>query len=252
MRDLLALCTPDDYAFLVGLIESPLNATQDDRLERLLTVYRAEQTEEMRAVLDDALVEAVGYLGSGEAAYWLRKASGKPPGVSFQEVARDVARKLKLDVRLVGTDREVAETIAELYATETFSGLEAQEQQRLLEELGVERDRAVAFLKSSAGVFALPLVLQTFDAIVVRGLVQGVIVRAITRMVGTTVARRLLGFAVSGMPWWLKWIKPAAWTLSLGYAGYKVQGPADRKIVPLVLYLGLVALRTSYAEEEAA
>lgn len=249
MRDLLALCTPDDLAFLVGLLESPLNATDDTRLRALLAKAEAEAAPEARENLEDAIADALGYLGSGEAQFWWRKAWGQTPGVPFQQVARDVARSLGLEVRLVGTDREVAETIAELYATRTFAGLAPEEQQRMLESLGVERDKAAAFVKRSAGVFALPVLVQAFDVLVVRGLIQGVVLGAITKVIGAAAAQRILGFAVGRLPWWVGWVGPAAWTLSITSTALKLQGPAERKTIPAVLYLGLVALRHTYAAD---
>ena len=65
-----------------------------------------------------------------------------------------------------------------------------------------------------------------------------------------TIVVVLLRFSPEGLslgwptvPWWLQWIGPAAWTLSVGWTALDLQGPAMRKTIPIVLYLGLCSMR---------
>jgi len=252
MQAVLQTLERDDYAFLVGLIESPLNVTDDQKLKKLYEAYDADQSEFNRNALDRQLEKSIRYLGSSEALYWGRYLFGQEPGTSFRTIILDVGRTLKLNIQTLGTDREVLEGLVQDYATKQFAKLKPEEQQQMLEELGVEREKAAQFIKHSAGVFALPLLIETFNLLVVQGLIKKVIFGTITKIIGTQLAHRLFTFVVGRVPWWVQWIGPAAWTLSIGWTALDIQGPAMRKTVPIVLYLGLCSLRARHAEEEEA
>ena len=103
--------------------------------------------------------------------------------------------------------------------------------------------KAEAFLKKSAGVFALPMLIEAFNLVVVHGLIKTIIFGTIAKIIGQQLAARLFTFLVGRLPWWVNWIGPAAWTLSIGWATIDIQGPARRKTVPIVLYLGICSMR---------
>ncbi len=243
MQEVLLSLTPADYTFLIGVIEGPLGFTDDRRLYALLAAVEDDDTEAHREALTRQLEREIRYLGSADMAYLFRYVTGREPGVPFREILRDAARTLKVDVSMLGTDGEVLERLVRQYATKQFADLTPEEQQALLESLGVERDRAAAFLKRSAGVFAVPTLIQAFGTLVVDGLIKTVIFGTIGRIIGKQLAARLFNLLMARFPWWVRWIGPAAWSLSIGWTVLDVQGPAYRKTIPVVLYLGLCALR---------
>lgn len=122
----------------------------------------------------------------------------------------------------------------------------------MLEELGVEKEKAAAFLKRSAGVFALPMLIEAFNIVIVQGLIKSIIFGTIAKIIGQQLANRLFAFLVGRLPWWVNWIGPAAWTLSIGWTTIDLQGPAKRKTIPIVLYLGLCSMRPDRTENESA
>ena len=250
MQDVLNTLQPADYHFLLGIIEGPVSLTDDSQLRTLIAAVDEDDNAENRAVLDELIEKEIRYLGSADFAYFFRKATGSEPGVPFTEIIRDVAKTLKVKLSSLGTEREMLEELVQEYATQQFANLSPEEQQELLESLGVERERAASFLKKSAGVFALPTLIQAFGTLVVNGLIKTVIFGLIGKIIGKQLAMRLFNFLFSRLPWWVNWIGPVAWTLSIGWATFDVQGPASRKTIPIVLYLGLCSLREQ--EEEQA
>jgi len=248
MQELLSILTPADYRFLAGVMESPLNQTEDERFLDLITALEEEDSADNRAAVESLFEEDFRYLGSSEIMYVYRSFTGEEKGAPFQGIVRDVAHALKVDANLLGSDREIVERLAESYATQQFADLPPDEQQKMLEDLGVEKEKAEAFLKRSAGVFALPVLIETFNLVVVQGLIKTVIFGTIAKIIGSQLAGRLFAFLVARMPWWVSWIGPAAWTLSLGWTAFDLQGPAKRKTIPVVLYLGLCSLRERHAE----
>ena len=248
MQDLLSILNSADYRFIQGLIESPFNLTDDTKIGSLLSAFEEDETDENRVALTTQLESSIRYLGSSDLAYAFRSFSGADPGVSFREMISDVSSVVKVSPPSLGTDREMVEQLATDYATKQFSDLTPEQQQAMLEDLGVERDKAAAFLKRSAGVFALPMLIEAFNFVIVQGLIKTIIFGTIAKIVGSQLAGRLFSFLVARMPWWISWIGPAAWTLSIGWTTIDLQGPARRKTVPVVLYLGLCSLRERHRD----
>lgn len=252
MQDVLTILEPTDYQFLVGLVESNVNLADDTLLRRHLQAVEKEDTPETRSAFCDAFESHLRYLGSSDVAWAIRKAMGQDPGVSFQEIVADAAKALKVAPPRLGTNRERLEELVEAYATKQFAELSPEEQQKMLEDLGVERDKAAAFIARSAGKMALPLMVEAFNLVVVEGLIKTIIFGTIAKIIGRQLTARLFSFLVGRLPWWVTWIGPAAWTLSIGWTALDIQGPAMRKTIPVVLYLGLASLRVKSETGEAA
>lgn len=247
MQDVFEPLELPDYHFLAGLIASNVNLTNDQRLRSLFVDYEEVGSPEMRAALDRHLEHEIRYLGSAEIAYLARYMMGQEPGVSFQEVVRDAARALKVEPPHPGSAREQVESVVERYVTQQFAAMPREEQQQMLEDLGVQRDKAAAFLKRSAGVFAVPALVEAFGIFVVDGLIKTVIFGAIGKLIGRQLSMQLFQFIAGRFPWWLRWIGPVTWTASIGWTVLDLQGPALRKTVPIVLYLGLCSMRQQSA-----
>ncbi len=252
MKELLAVLNPADYRFIAGILESPLNQTNDERFVELVDALEKEESSENYLAVQTQFEEDFRYVGSSEIMYVFRSMTGEEKGASFQGIVRDVASALKVDANLLGSDREIVERLAESYATQQFTELTPEEQQKMLESLGIDRDKAAAFLARSAGVFALPMLIEAFNLVIVQGLIKTIIFGTIARIIGSQLASKLFAFLVARMPWWVSWIGPAAWTLSLGWTAFDLQGPAKRKTIPVVLYLGLCSLRDRHSSEDGA
>ena len=251
MQDVLTILDPADYRFLVGVVESNVNLADDSKLHRLLGQVEAEDTPEHRAEFCDAFERHVRYLGSSDVMFAFRSFTGQEAGVSFGEIINDVASALKVARPGLGTNRERLEELAKAYATKQFASLTPEEQQKMLEDLGVEKDKAAAFIARSAGKFALPLLVETFNLVIVEGLIKTIIFGTIAKIIGRQLTARLFQFLVGRLPWWVTWIGPAAWTLSIGWTALDIQGPAMRKTIPVVLYLGVASMRVGSAADAA-
>ncbi len=245
MKHILTSLEVADYEFVAALMKNWVNFTDDAEIERRILAFEASGSEEDRDRLDEKLEREIRYLGSSDVAYFARYVTGREPGVSFREVLRDVAHTLKVRPDRLGTDREVLVDLVQQYATRQFADLSPDEQQKMLEDLGVEKDKAAAFLVRSAGVFALPVMIEAFSAVIVEGLIKRVILATIARFLGEQAARKIFLWIAGRFPWWLRWVGPAAWTASVSWTAIDLQGPAMRKTVPVALYLGLCCLRDS-------
>ena len=249
MQEVFSPLEVPDYHFLVGIIESPVNLSDDSRLKTLVSALEQEDNETTRTALNAKLEREIRYLGSSDVAYFFRQWTSDSPGVSFPEIIRDVAKTLKVASPPMGTDREMLEHVVQAYATQQFAAMPDEEKQKMLEQLGVEQERAAKFIKKSAGVFALPLMIEAFGSLVVNGLIKNIIFGLIGKIIGHQLAMRLFHFIMGRFPWWVSWIGPMAWTVSIGWTAFDVQGPAYRKTIPVVLYLGLCSMREKVAQD---
>jgi uncharacterized protein YaaW (UPF0174 family) len=251
MKSLLRTLHPADYKFLVEVIRSPVNLTDDRALQYLATQVEEHPADEsVREELCEAIEKEFRYLGSSDFAFAFRSLSGREPGVSTSEVIRDVARTLKVSLQGAATEEEMLRTVVTGYATEQFALLSDAEKQEMLVEIGVDRVNAAAFVKKSAGVFAVPLMIQAFNALIVETLIKRIIFGAIAKIIGSQLSQALFLFLARRLPWWVGWIGPVAWTGSIGWTAIDLQGPATRKTVPIVLYLGLCVVRETGFDDE--
>ena len=242
MQNILLPLESPDYHFLLGVIQSPISLTNDARLKSLLNDYEANPDIDRKKVFTEQLEKDIRFLGSSDLMFVFRKMQGNEPGATFAQIIRDVAKALKIKIS-VGTEREMMEELVEKYTTREFTKLSDEEKQKMLESLGVDRDLAAAFIKKSAGVFALPLMIEAFGSLVVNGLIKNIIFGLIGKVIGHQLAMRLFNFIMGRFPWWVHWIGPAAWTFSVGWTAFDIQGPSLRKTIPVVLYLGLCSIR---------
>ncbi|MBT8400729.1 MAG: hypothetical protein KJO98_09650 [Rhodothermia bacterium] len=250
MKEILNSLEVADYDFVAALMKNWVNFTDDAEVDRRIRAFEASGSEEDRARVVEKLEREIRYLGSSDIAYVMRYVTGREPGVSFREILRDVAHTLKVRPDRLGTDREVTIDLVHQYATSQFADLSADEQQRMLEDLGVEKEKATAFLMRSAGVFALPVMIEAFSAVIVEGLIKRVVLATIAKFLGEQAAQKIFLWVAGRFPWWLKWVGPAAWTASVSWTALDLQGPAMRKTVPVVLYLGLCCVRQSVPAAE--
>jgi hypothetical protein len=248
MKQVLQHLSIADYHFVVGAIASLWSLTDDSGLQTALEKYEASGSDTDRTHLDELIEREIGYLGSSEIAYFVRSASGKKAGLPFSTVVADVARSLDLHPDRLTTINEQLVDIVTSYATVRFAELTAEEQQQMLVDLGVDKKRAEAFVKRSAGVFAPPLLIEAFNVVVVEGLIKKIIFGTIARFLGREATRKLLTFILGRFPWWVSWVGPVAWMGSIGWTVLDLQGPAYRKTIPIVLYLGLCVMRHESAE----
>ena len=243
MHELFDGFQTEDFAFLAGLIESRINFSDDRQLKHLLESYSEDTTNaDKRDDLIAKMRDEIRYVGSSDVAYFYRWMRGRTPGVTIKDVFRDVAKQLDIKVSPVLTEREMATHIAREYAEREFANLPEDDKIQMLEQLGVETEKATAFVKRSAGVFTIPVLIQTFSVVVVDGLIKRILFGTIARIIGKAVADRLFALLLTRIPWWVGWIGPVAWTASISWTAIDITGPAYRKTIPVTLYLGLCAM----------
>lgn len=247
MSSLLQKCEVPDFTFLIRQIDSYVNLTADAELNRLLADYEASKTSAEKDVLVQALEREIRYLGSTEAAYAWRKMTSKegPAGVSIYEIIDDVAQKLKVKLKPLGSVEAKVERIVRAVVEKTFLSMTVAQQIELFDKAGVagdKRSELMEKLKSNKAQF-LPLLLSVVGPEVTKTIVLGLGTSALAAFIGRKAAEELIKNLVVRFPWWAEWLGPVVWGLSMGWLAIDLQGAAFRKTVPIMIYLGIVGLR---------
>ncbi|MCY4171663.1 MAG: hypothetical protein OXF08_08720 [Bacteroidetes bacterium] len=234
MQDILLSLTRDDYSYIIKIIQGPF-----DQCSHLKAHLMSVESSDHRKALCEGIEEKIRYLGSSNIAYFSRRTLGIEPGVDFRYMIRDTARFLKVPLANQGTEREMLIKLVHLYAVDQFSQLSLVEQQQMLESLGVERKRAMDFLKKAGGFFALPVLIQALGRLVVEGLIKTLLFGWTARLIGVNLTNTIFSIMFARIPWWINTIIPGAWSISIGLTALQMQGPSRQKTVPILLYLGL-------------
>ena len=246
LTTLLMKCKVDDFEFINERIDSYINFTSDSELKKKLGDFKKSAGATERQALAELVEREIRYLGSSDIAYASRHLLGqKPAGVSVHEMVEDVASVLKVKVRKLGSVESKLERLVLAVAEKTFFSLSEADQREMLKRGGAGDDHIDAFLqklKRNKAAF-LPALLTLLGPEITVGLLQGIVIASLSAFLGKEAAKKLLAQLLVKFPWWAEWLGPIVWALSLAWLALDVQGVAYRKTIPILLYLGVVALR---------
>ena len=256
MQNLLTKLEVADFEFLAEIIRSRVAFTSDKHLRAAISAFASEtQSTDKRLALCALVEREIRYLGSSDAAYFLRKVSHRTggPGVTFREVVTDVFRKLKLkQPDALCTDEELVEHLVQAFTTLRVRQLPFDQQKVLLESAGMSASDVGTYLKNNSARFALPAIIQLAGMAAAQRIVTNVVIGAVGNYIGTTAARSMVTHLATRFPVWGQSLGPIAWTLTGLWTAYDLQGPAMRKTIPISLYLGLCMLRDGGYDTDAA
>lgn len=246
MRQILETGSLADFEFIVGILDSNLNFADDLGMQRALIAFRRDPSERNRRHLAELLEREYRYAGSADLAYFSRFLRGREPGVASGKIVRDVARKLGVKLRLVGSFDAMLERLVKAVVEREIIAMSEEEQRDLLLAHGTGLDAAKQVkkrLRRHGPAAVLPVLLTMVGAETSERIVTSLVVRQVSWVLGRDAARELVAQLGTRFPWWAEWVGPLAWSVSGTLLTLDVQGPAYRKTIPVTLYLGLMSLR---------
>ena len=252
---LLLKCDANDFSVLISQIDSYVNFSSDSELKELLANYKKNDTNDSKTTLAKAVEREIRYIGSSDIAYVFRKLKGDelPAGVSIHEIIEDVSNKLKVKQKLLGSPEAKVERLVKWVVEKTFFALKPEQQRELFEKAGVGKDQQDEFfekIKRNKAHFLL-LLLSLLGPEITATIIQGLAVAAMATFMGRKAAEELFKNLVKRFPWWAEWLGPIVWSLSLGWLAIDLQGAANRKTIPIILYLGIISLRDGPEDGES-
>ncbi|TAL57263.1 hypothetical protein [Pandoraea sp.] len=255
LNSLLMKCEADDFSFLIDRIESFTNLSSDTELNEALGSFKQGGRRSQKESLAKTLEREIRYLGSSDIAYAYRKltSSEEPAGVSIHEIIEDVSKKLKVRQKLIGGVEAKLERLVKFTVEKMFFELKPEQQREMFDKAGVGKDQQDEFfdkIKKNKAYF-LPILFSLLGPEITATIVQGLAVAAIAAFIGRKAAEELLKNLIARFPWWAEWLGPIVWGLSLGWLAIDLQGAANRKTIPVLLYLGIVGLRDGPEDGDA-
>ena len=247
MESLLSKCDVNDYKLLIRQICGYTILTNDKDLQTALSTYLHNETQQSRLDLIHLIEADIRYLGSSDLGYAKRKLIGdtSPPGVDIAEIINDVSEKLNVNQKLVGSPESKLELLVKRTVEITFFALSPDQQRELFEKAGIDKKQIDIFFNELLENKArfLPLLLSILGVEITKQIIEGIVISVITVYLGRHAAKELVKNLATRIPWWVEWLGPIVWGLSLGWLVLDIQGPAYRKTTPILLFLGIIALR---------
>ena len=238
-----------DLEFIVGIL-SGRGGLQDRKGMRAaldaLAVGPADAEKKDGVVR--MLEREIRYAGSADLAYLFRRwrngrdAAGRDP----EDVVHDVAKKLKLRLDPIGTVEERMGRLVQKVVERELVRASPEEQRRVLARHGVGaslRDQIIERLRRVGPIGALPALSALAGREIAARIVTDIAISTIGKVMGRAAAAQLVSRLALRFPAWSSWIGPIGWAASAAWLAYDIQGPAYRKTVPIILYLGLITLR---------
>lgn len=241
---ILNRCTKDDAKFLIDTIDSYLNITDDKGLKELYASWEGDGP--MPRVLNHKIETEIRYLGSNDFAYMTRKLRGyDPAGVSVDEIIDDLCKLLKLEISNARTLESRLEIFAGKVIDLQFSKLSDERKREILKGMNFEKHHLQEILDRVINnkEMLLSVILPLFAGKLGPEVLQGLIMSIIVRFIGQEAAEKLLLVITSRLPMAAAWLNPVLWVGGTGWLILDLLGPASRKTIPLILYLGVLCFR---------
>lgn len=242
-----------DFEFIAEILRSALSPDANATIQTALTRYQKRPSTRTKRKLVALMEREIRYAGSSDLAYFFRSVWKGDGGIPADKLILDVGKKLGVKLRPLGPPEAKLERLVKAVAEKELLKMEPEAQRQLFEEqrLGADRTRQVlAHLKRTAPVVSLPLLMRLIGQESVEKIVTAMVIRVIGAFVGRQGAQHLFQALATRFPWWADWIGPVAWGLSGIWLVYDIQGPAYRKTIPVLLYLGLIQMRETANDSE--
>lgn len=243
LRDLLATATLEDLERVVAALDRwprPTRAAVSLALARTDTARRPE--------LEDDIVREITRCASAPLTRAARRAARRPPRDELHEVITEASKRLNVSVRVPigGTLRGRLASMAGALVDRAVLAMPPEEQQRLgIDALDRIEPRTNA--REIARAVALPAIHRALGPAALAKVIEAVILQTTSIFLGQQVARAMLGGALARLPALGAAFGPLAWGASAGMVAWEIQKPAYRKLVPALVCLGFVALRSRTA-----
>jgi uncharacterized protein YaaW (UPF0174 family) len=244
LRDILLKLQAADYLFLSKTIATWFTFNSDKVLQSYVDQFESEPSVENRNKLVDTLEAHIRYLGSSDIAYAVRRIRGVTPGVSFAEIVSDTAKRLKVKLPIAPLNEQL-ENLVTSVASKRLASMKPDQLEELLTKAGA-KEEAKDFLRKHGGALGLSilaLIIRMFGKEIAEEIVSTVTANLIARYLGRQLAKRIVTETGKRFPWWSEWFGPIVWIATGVWLAIDLQGPAHRKTVPTVLYLGLCVNR---------
>lgn len=249
MKTFLNKCKKEDLKYISKVLDSYVSLSHDRRRRELLRTIYAEDgsqaAENARNSLIKLIDKEIRYYGSSDLAYLGRTILDGSGGVSSTKLIDDVAQKLDVKTKLGGSVEAKLKRLAKNAVEKELISKTPHELAKSFSSIGIglaDKSLIIDHIKTDGSVYALPIIFRILGPEVTYNIIKSIIIGIMVQFIGRAAAKHIVRALVSRNALATS-IGPVLWTLSTGWLVIDMQRPAYRKIVPIILYLGVVALR---------
>ena len=122
-----------------------------------------------------------------------------------------------------------------------------------MKKSGLSNQQQNDFFKKIKGNTAhfIPLLFSMIGPEATATIIQRLALKLLSSIIGKEAAKEIIKALIKKFPWWAEWMGPIGWAISIGWFTLDLQGPAFRKTVEILLYLGVVGLRDGPEDGDA-
>jgi len=249
MQSILSKCEVVDFKYISNTLDNFVSFTNDRKRTELLK--KAELSSGGCQALVTLLDKQIRYFGSSDIAYGIRRLYKNDGAVTANELIDDVCQKCKVSVKKGGSVEFKLERLVMQVVEKELLSKKPEDLAKEFEKVGMGKadlGQLEEALKGNGKVAILPVIVQLLGPKVALGLIEVIIINMVAQFIGKEAAKQLLKEVIKRNPW-VNALGPVIWTISAAWVALDLQGPAYRKTVPILLYLGVVALRDGKEEK---
>ena len=243
MKTVLRKCEQADLEYLSNILENFISVTNDKMRTHLLR--ESEESDVAREKLISVIEKQIRYFGSSNAAYMWRKITRTDGGVSVHVIIDDVSKKLKVNLKKGGSVEDKLECLASAVVEKELIAKSPKALVQGFEDMGlgsVNSKLVQSKIKANSPVMVIPILMEVIGPQATLAIVETIVISILAQYIGKEAAKYLVRELSKRNPW-INALGPLVWTLSIAWLAFDLQGPAFRKTVPILLYLGMVSLR---------
>ena len=244
MTHILQRCEKVDVEFIISIIDSYVNFTNDKELKIRLSAWNGKDV--MPLAFAKCLEREIRYLGSSDIAYASRKLRGfDPAGVSADEIIEDICKALKISYKKVGSLENKLESLAKGVVDKAFFSKSPQEQIEIIKKCQlteVQEKQLEEYIKTGKKI-GLSILTTLIGKSSTMAIMNGIIYSILVAFIGKQAAEQLAKLIATKIPWLAAFCGPIAMVALSGWAIVDMCRPAMRKTIPIFLTLSLVSLR---------
>ena len=196
----------------------------------------------------ERLEREIRYLGGHDFVTLARRIfsdslAKNPSGASFRTLVDDASKTLKVKQKAVGTTEHRLKRLTATAIEKMFSELTEDQQREYFRKNGVsarDTESILNAIKSNSSHLIQALFLLLDRPVAIK-LLSELALGLATKILGSAITRSIMELlARIGFP---DWLIPMLGPLNVAWIASDVAGPAYRKTVPILLCLGMAAIR---------
>lgn len=241
LRRLLARADFVDLERLVAILD---RWPRPARLADAWSVARTSSDPAARAHLEEVMVSAFLRDATGELAWNAKRLVGRTATPDLHAAITRAGRRLGTrPVPAAGTITGRLAALTTAFVDRTLAKLPPEEQQRLVAQGIARTTGAVPSAPRVVQAAALPALHAAIGTAALVRVAEAIASQMTAAILGREIARATMRAIVSRAPIVTAALGPAAWAVSAATLVWEVQRPADRKVIPALVCLGLIAMR---------